>query len=300
MQESALISVIIPTYNRAHLIGETIQSVIDQSFKNWELIIVDDGSTDDTKNRISEYNDGRIKYFMIEHSGIIAKVRNAGMRIARGDYIAFLDSDDLWEPFKLDYQISLLEQYPQVSFAFGHGTQFGNRATPTPEMEKFFVGNVFVPFLLEERFIFYVPTLVFRREVTATISLIDETLSFQGENEFFLRMANSFSGVFTNNIVARIRKHEFSHQSHSQSNELIGYDEYLVMLEKLLRQNRLSPRQFRHVASKYHYKLGLLYLKRRKSKRATKEFLRHIYYKPFGWKGWARLLQSLSTVVTCK
>ena len=103
MQE--LVSIIVPTYNRGHLIGETIQSVIDQSYKNWELIIVDDGSKDNTKERIEGFNDDRLRYYFIEHCGIIGAVRNRGMNNARGEYIAFLDSDDLWQPDKLDYQL---------------------------------------------------------------------------------------------------------------------------------------------------------------------------------------------------
>jgi len=287
MQE--LVSIIVPTYNRGHLIGETIQSVIDQSYTNWELIIVDDGSTDDTKKRIEELKDNRLRYYSIEHCGIIGAVRNRGMNNARGEYIAFLDSDDLWQPDKLDYQLSLLKNNPKASFAFGHGEQFGNGATPTPELEIFFVGNVFLPFLFEERFIFYVPTFLFKKGVLNKITNIDESLFYASDIDFFLRMAYTFEGTFSHNIVARIRKQE---KSHSQSNELDAYDEYLVMLKKHLRENRLTPKQFALLASKHHYKLGLLHLRSRKSKRATKEFQNHIHLNPLGWKGWIRLFQS--------
>ena len=98
MKEVPLVSVIIPTYNRVHLIGETIQSVIDQSYTNWELIIIDDGSTDDSENVINEFNDNRIRYYTIQHCGILGKVRNVGLSHSKGDYIAFLDSDEIWLP----------------------------------------------------------------------------------------------------------------------------------------------------------------------------------------------------------
>jgi len=288
MQE--LVSIIVPTYNRGHLIGETIQSVIDQSYANWELIIVDDGSTDDTKKRIEEFNDNRLRYYFIEHCGIIGAVRNRGMNYARGEYIAFLDSDDLWQPDKLDYQLSLLKENPQASFIFGHGEQFGNGATPTPELENFFEGNVFLPFLFEERFIFYVPTFIFKKEVLDKITTIDENLFYAGDIDFFLRMAYTFEGVFSHNIVARIRKQE---KSHSQSNELDAYDEYLVMLKKHFRESRLTSKQFSQLASKHHYKLGLFYLRSGKSERANKEFQNYILLNPLGWKGWVRLFQSV-------
>ncbi len=290
-----IVSVIVPTYNRANLIGETIQSVIDQSYRNWELIIVDDGSADDTKKRIEEFNDERIRYFIIEHCGIIGKVRNEGMNLARGEYIAFLDSDDLWQWNKLDYQLLLLKKNPQASFVFGHGEQFGNGATSTPELETLFIGNVFLPFLLEARFIFYVPTLLFKKEALKKIMKIDESLVNAGDIDFFLRMAYYFDGIFSNDLVAKIRKHG---QSHSQDNEPVAYDEYLIMLKKHLFEKRLTLKQFSQVASKYHYKLGLFYLHDGKSKRAKKEFQNHINLAPLSWKGWARLVQSALMGIT--
>ena len=119
-ENEIFVSVVVPTYNRAHLIGETIQSVIDQTYSNWELIIVDDGSEDDTKNIIDKFADKRIHYFAIDHCGIFGKVRNVGMQRANGDLIAFLDSDDLWKPNKLSFQLSLLKQDPDAGFIFGH------------------------------------------------------------------------------------------------------------------------------------------------------------------------------------
>jgi len=289
-----LVSIILPTYNRGHLITETMQSVVDQSYSNWELIIVDDGSTDQTKYRIEEFNDARIQYHVIEHSGVIGKVRNCGMNYAKGGYIAFLDSDDLWQSDKLEYQLSLLEENFRASFVFGNGEQFGNGATPAPELEKLFVGNVFLPFLSEERFIFYVPTLLFKKDVLKRTLSIDETLVNAGDIDFFLRMAYAFEGVFSNDLVVRIRKEE---KSHSQDNELDAYDEYLTMLKKHLNENRLTTQQFAQVASKYHYKLGLFYLRQRESKRAAAEFLRHNNLNPLAWKGWIRHTQSLLTMM---
>jgi glycosyltransferase involved in cell wall biosynthesis len=285
-----LVSIVVPTYNRGHLIGETIQSVIDQSYKNWELIIVDDGSTDDTKKRVDEFNDVRIRYYFISHTGVIGAVRNVGMSHASGNYIAFLDSDDLWLPDKLDYQLSLLRKNPESSFVFGHGEHFGTGATPTPELEKEFIGNIFIPFLFEKRFIFYVPTLLFKKEVLNKITSIDETLFYAGDIDFFLRMAYSFKGIFSHNIVTRIRKEE---KSHSQNNKLNAYDDYLLMLNKHRHENRLTSKQFTQLASEHHYKLGLIYLRFEKSKKARKEFLNHIQLNPLSWKGWIRLVQSL-------
>ncbi len=289
MHTEPLVSIIIPTFNRAHLIGETIQSVLDQSYSNWELIIIDDGSTDDTENYINKFNDNRIHYHAIEHCGILGKVRNEGLRYSKGDFIAFLDSDDLWLPHKLEVQLSLLKKYPQAAFVFGHGEQFGNGAIPPPELEYLFVGNVFYPMLLNERFVFYVPTIMFKKTIFEKTKPIDESLLSGGDIDFFLRMANVYEGSFSNEIVVRIRKHE---QSHSQRLESIAYEEYLGMIKRFLRKGFLTSMQYHEIASRQYYKLGLLYLSRDNRKKAMGCFARYIKIKPFHIKGWIRWIQS--------
>ena len=102
-----LVSVIIPTYNRSQFLAEAITSVLDQSYKNLELIVVDDGSTDQTSQIVQEFKDKRIRYFYQENKGVSA-ARNLGFKQARGELIAFLDSDDLWLKHKLEKQVHFL------------------------------------------------------------------------------------------------------------------------------------------------------------------------------------------------
>jgi len=96
------ISIIIPTYNHANFIGKAIKSLINQTYKNWEAIIIDNRSKDQTKKIIKTFNDPRIKYFEIDNNGIIAKSRNLGIKMSKGEWIAFLDSDDWWTEDKLE------------------------------------------------------------------------------------------------------------------------------------------------------------------------------------------------------
>lgn len=104
-----LVSVIVPTYNRAYCLGRTIQSVIDQTYKNWELIIVDNNSTDDTSLLVASFNSPRIQLFQIHNEGVIATSRNKGLHEAKGDYVALLDSDDWWLPEKLHASVEQLD-----------------------------------------------------------------------------------------------------------------------------------------------------------------------------------------------
>ena len=97
-----IVSIVIPTYNHAKFIGKALESVIDQTYKNWEAIVIDNNSTDDTDKVINQYNDPRIKYLKINNDGVIAKSRNLGIKEAKGEWIAFLDSDDWWTKDKLE------------------------------------------------------------------------------------------------------------------------------------------------------------------------------------------------------
>lgn len=105
-----LVSIIMPSWNTERFITETIQSVIDQTYQNWELIIVDDCSTDNTDAIVASFKDDRIKYFHNEKNSGAALTRNKAMREARGEWIAFLDSDDLWMPEKLEKQIKFMSE----------------------------------------------------------------------------------------------------------------------------------------------------------------------------------------------
>jgi glycosyltransferase involved in cell wall biosynthesis len=117
--DDGLVSVIVPTYNRAFCISRAIDSVGAQTWSNWEVVIVDDGSTDDTARLIaSSYgHDPRIRYVYQKNAGVSA-ARNAGIRESRGDYVAFLDSDDVWKPWKLEVQLACFKYFPEVGMVW--------------------------------------------------------------------------------------------------------------------------------------------------------------------------------------
>lgn len=106
-----LVSVIMPSWNTSNFIAESIQSVIDQTYENWELIIVDDCSTDNTDEVVAKFKDKRIRYFKNEKNSGAALSRNRALREARGEWIAFLDSDDLWSPDKFEHQINFMNKH---------------------------------------------------------------------------------------------------------------------------------------------------------------------------------------------
>lgn len=120
MSNSAIkISVIMPSYNKAAYIGETIESVISQTYQNWELIIVDDFSTDGSMSVISAYKDERIKIFRNEENKGIADTRNRALNIAKGEYIAVWDADDLSPDYRFAHEVDRLDHDPNISVVYG-------------------------------------------------------------------------------------------------------------------------------------------------------------------------------------
>lgn len=116
--EKGLVSVITPTYNCAKFIGETIESVQAQTYQQWEMIIVDDCSTDNTKEIVDKYikEDSRIKYFCLKNNSGAAVARTKAMELANGEYMAFLDSDDIWTEEKLKKQLAFMKKH-DVAFS---------------------------------------------------------------------------------------------------------------------------------------------------------------------------------------
>lgn len=116
MQQTPLISIVIPTYNRARDLHRALKSVKAQTFNNWEALIVDNHSKDNTEEVVVGFNDQRIKFFKINNDGVIAASRNFGVQKAAGEYIAFLDSDDWWKPKKLEESLKCLEKGEDIVF----------------------------------------------------------------------------------------------------------------------------------------------------------------------------------------
>src|ERR1019366_3526420 len=108
----------VPTFNRGYILGEAIQSILDQTYPHFELIVVDDGSTDDTADVVNSFKDTRVHLIQHPKNAGAAAARNTGLAAAQGDLISFLDSDDLWNPNKLALETSFLQGHPEVDAVF--------------------------------------------------------------------------------------------------------------------------------------------------------------------------------------
>ena len=176
-----LVSIIIPTWNRANIVKECIDSVFSQSYHNYEVIVIDDGSTDNTENIIKEsYSDIRLKYFWQTNSGLPSKARNKGISMSKGEYIAFLDSDDLWEPKKLETQIKLLLEKPQILATSTNVTFFPRELKRSQVSKDRYV--TFKEILLNN----YITnsSVIIRRKVIDFIGLLDEASELKAVEDF--------------------------------------------------------------------------------------------------------------------
>jgi len=130
---SARVSVVIPTYNRARDLQRALTSVIAQTFKNWEALIVDNHSEDGTTQVVEEFRDARLRLLSVHNHGVIAVSRNLGVREARGEYVAFLDSDDWWLPAKLERCVQALEAGADVVY---HDLYVARTASSRPRLRR--------------------------------------------------------------------------------------------------------------------------------------------------------------------
>jgi glycosyltransferase involved in cell wall biosynthesis len=202
------VSVIIPTYNRAEFIAETVESVLDQTYQNMETIVIDDGSTDNTRDVLRKYQD-KIDYIYQDRSER-SKARNEGFRHSKGDYIAFLDSDDVWLPAKLEKQVQILDEtpdmglvYTDVEFIDEKGNVYDGEAcwdTPARKVlyEDLMTHNVITGSL---------SAIMVRRECLDKVGLFDESMTICEDLDLYRRIARYYKFHKIDLQLVKIRIH---------------------------------------------------------------------------------------------
>ena len=188
------ISIIIPAYNARKTIIKTIESVRQQTHTDWELIIINDGSTDDTIEVAKSIEDSRIRVFDYLNGGV-ATARNRGIERATGDYIAFLDADDTWTSNKLELQLKALQQNPQASVAYSW-TYFLYEATGvcSPSEPIYHQGNVYTE-LLSNNFLCSGSNPLIRSEAIDAVGFFDSSFPHCADWDYYLRLAGLYEFV---------------------------------------------------------------------------------------------------------
>jgi glycosyltransferase involved in cell wall biosynthesis len=199
------VSVIIPTYNRQKVVGESVQSVLNQTKRDLEVIVVDDGSMDNTREVVEALADARVNYFYKTNGGT-GSARNFGLSRARGEYIAFLDSDDLWPVNYLEVMVSHLEQQKEYGLTYcsiGYFSSDCDRVKVHFKPEDCKSGWITVAFFKKE-FVSPVAT-VLRRKVIEKF-YFDESLPNAQDYDFFLRLSLRTRFLYIPDLLVRTRE----------------------------------------------------------------------------------------------
>ncbi|MCO5191964.1 MAG: glycosyltransferase [Anaerolineae bacterium] len=247
------VSVIIPTYNRAHLLPEAIDSVLAQTFQDVEIIVADDGSTDTTAAVVAQYGT-QVRYVVGTHRGAAgAHARNLGLSYARGEFIGFLDSDDHWLPHKLTQQMVLLDANHDCRWCYTDAVAFdgatGDVMYRYSETHTMAQGDVLVP-LFRGNFIPSI-TPLFHRDVFENVGTFWPTPKLT-DWDMMLRVAAQYELTYLPEVTAEVRLHRQRVTDAAQG--MAAYDAGVQVLQRAVERN---PQRLRPVYRTAHAKLCL-------------------------------------------
>ena len=206
-----LVSVILPTFERLEYLPAAVESLCAQSYPHWELVIADDGSGPDTRDWLESLRaHPRVTVLWLAHSGRPAVVRNAALRAARGEWLAFLDSDDLWLPQKLERQLSSLQRHPQRKWgytAFDLVDGSGELRPARREGGARAPSGWILPRLLDGEIVIALPSVIVSRALLEQLGAFDEELTMCEDDELWFRLAahSEIDGIEA--PLTRVRRH---------------------------------------------------------------------------------------------
>lgn len=233
------VSVIIPTYNRLDFLKIAVQSVLEQTYPNFELIIVDDGSTDDTREWITSLSDNRIIYIYKKNSGASA-ARNTGIDNAKYNYIAFLDSDDRWVKNKLEKQMKLMLDNPKCMLSHTEELWYRNGKILNPKLKhKKRAGHIFENSL--QLCSISMSTIIAKKTLFEEMGLFDTNLTVCEDYDMWLRVTEKYPVCL---IDEPLTIKEGGH-SDQLSQRFIGMDKFRIQsITKLIKTRNLSSEHF--------------------------------------------------------
>jgi glycosyltransferase involved in cell wall biosynthesis len=272
-----VVSVVIPTYNSAALLREAIQSVLSQTYADFEVVVVDDGSTDNTESVVHSFGD-QVCYVKQQNQGAGA-ARNHGIKRSRGEYVAFLDADDLWLPGKLGEQIPFLDRDPELGLVYSDWSVVPEQGEAQPSYLRNLpaaAGYVFNE-LVQCGFILTSGTIV-RRSCLEDVGFFDETLSIAQDYDLWLRICYRWKIALVNKplVIKRNRDGNLS------SNLIKTAVERILLFEKALKQfpdmTPHSRRLVRRQVALNYWDVGYHYFEGMFLKEARRNFMYSLSY----------------------
>ncbi|MGR3310382.1 MAG: glycosyltransferase [Candidatus Brocadiales bacterium] len=275
------VSVIIPTYNSATFLPEAIESVFAQTYKDYEIIVIDDGSTDNTKEVLNPYFD-KIKYIYQQNHGA-GSARNTGIKHSQGEYIAFLDADDIWLPEKLHIQANYLDNNPEIAMVYSQCLQVSTdgRLTKKRSRDRNLPSGEVFNILFLHNFVF-TSTVVVRNRVLSAIGLFDESFTISQDRDLWLRVAGEFK---VSGIHKPLCKYRNAGGSLSKNREIL-FEEKRRVIEKHYKLSKdlgrpIAPALYKKALARLLYRVGNLHLAQGDKKKALEKFSLSLKYSPF-------------------
>mgnify|MGYP003131613947 CR=1 FL=1 len=238
-----VVSVIVPTYNRAKYLGLALGSVLEQSYRNFELIVVDDGSSDETAEVVATFHDPRLIYIRQENLGR-SIARNRALTVARGRYIAFLDSDDEYLPDKLSQQVQYLDNYPEVGMVYTSALCINDKG----DVQREYVytasheGDIYRQIAFFRPLTITLPTVMLRREVLEQVGAFDEKMERFEDTDLWRRIAKRFRVGVIRDPTCRLRTHHSNALASQDPDKIVAAINYY--LDKVFREDADIEQRF--------------------------------------------------------
>ena len=286
------VSVIIPVYNGEKYIEEALESVLAQTFRDFEVIVINDGSTDTTEERLAKYQD-RIVYVRQENRGLAA-TRGRGLELAKGEWIAFLDADDVWLPRKLELQVEFAGRHPEYGIVTTDALSFEGERTVVPSLKEWYrpaSGNVLENLLFGN----WIPpsAAMIRRECFEKVNTFDVPPPAFGEDWLmWMQIAAYYPVYFIDEVLVRRRLHSASMSSQGGEIQFQCLLRNLEILREKIPQLKARPDLIDKAAFRICFNRGLGDLRAVRLPQARDKLRRAVAYKPYSFK--ALLLLAVS------
>lgn len=275
------VSVIIPAYNKAEFTIRAVNSVLSQTYGNIEIIVVDDGSTDDTPEKLSHYKN-RIVYHRKRNGGACS-ARNTGIKMAAGEYIALLDCDDLYYPEKIQKSVACLEADPRIGFVYTGADFIDENDRVVSEYKNFgFLESGQITSRLLEKNIICNSTILMKKECFDRVGFFDEKIFIPADWDMWIRLSERYKAGFINENLTGYRvSHTFT-----INNVEAGLKEELYVVEKTFARQLpgVSKKLKQKCLSQIYYRYGLMNMVNSNFSRARGLFFSAMLEKPYDLK----------------
>ena len=275
------VSVIIPTFNRADFLKIAIESVLKQDCKDFEIIITNDNSEDNTQEVVKEFSNKRIRYIRHKENMGVSAARNSAIKASKGEYIAFLDDDDEWLPEKLKIQLKKIEKSSEkICGVYSNFFIVKNSEKKSAIINPRIInkrGNLFEQFALGNPI--QTSTVLIRRKCLEKVGLFDESISYMEDRDLWIRLSIKWDFEFIDEPLIKVHLHKKTRLSESLEGQTAGR-------EKLLAKHNNLFRKYKKAWSKLHLLQGAQYCQLKDMKKGRKHILKGIKVNPFNVKAY--------------